>query len=88
MANIKKLTLLHTNDMHGDFLPKTVDGKETGGLPRLSGYAPPASAVCIHLPAFRLCAAGLRYLFFKTQKHRQSSSRPRTWLTESCSSPE
>ena len=38
MTNIKKLTLLHTNDMHGDFLPKTVDGKETGGLPRLSGY--------------------------------------------------
>ena len=29
MGEIKKLTILHSNDMHGDFLPKTVDGKET-----------------------------------------------------------
>ena len=36
--NIKKLTILHSNDMHGDFLPKDVDGKETGGLARLAGY--------------------------------------------------
>ena len=35
---IKKLTLLHSNDMHGDFLPKDKDGKKTGGLPLLSGY--------------------------------------------------
>ena len=38
MGEIKKLTILHSNDMHGDFLPKPVDGKETGGLVRLSGY--------------------------------------------------
>ena len=37
-GNIKKLTILHSNDMHGDFLPKIVDGKETGGLARLAGY--------------------------------------------------
>ncbi len=36
--NIKKLTILHSNDMHGDFLPHDVDGKETAGLARLSGY--------------------------------------------------
>jgi 5'-nucleotidase len=36
--SIKKLTLLHSNDLHGDFLPKETDGKETGGLSRLSGY--------------------------------------------------
>ena len=35
---IRKITLLHSNDMHGDFLPKTEDGFETGGLVRLSGY--------------------------------------------------
>ncbi len=35
---IKKLTILHTNDLHGDFLPKMRDGKEVGGLARLSGY--------------------------------------------------
>ena len=34
----KKLTILHSNDLHGDFLPKVTDGVETGGLPRLSGY--------------------------------------------------
>ena len=36
--SIKKLTILHSNDLHGDFLPKEQDGKETGGLSRLSGY--------------------------------------------------
>ena len=35
---ITKLTILHSNDMHGDFLPKTIDGQEWGGLVRLSGY--------------------------------------------------
>ena len=34
----KKLVLLHSNDMHGDFLPEVRDGKSRGGLPRLSGY--------------------------------------------------
>ncbi len=35
----KKLTLLHSNDIHGDFLPKKDEGgKETGGLALLSGY--------------------------------------------------
>ena len=33
------LTILHSNDMHGDFLPKRpMNGLESGGLPRLSGY--------------------------------------------------
>ncbi|MBP5295254.1 MAG: bifunctional metallophosphatase/5'-nucleotidase, partial [Lachnospiraceae bacterium] len=36
---LKKLTILHSNDMHGDFIPTTDEnGKECGGLPRLSGY--------------------------------------------------
>ena len=34
----KQLTILHSNDLHGDFLPHTADGEETGGLSRLSGY--------------------------------------------------
>ncbi len=33
-----KLTILHSNDLHGDFLPVVQDGQEVGGLPRLSGY--------------------------------------------------
>ncbi len=35
---MKKLTLLHSNDMHGDFMPEVIDGKEYGGMARLSGY--------------------------------------------------
>ncbi len=38
MKNIKKLTILHSNDMHGDFLAEQVDKKLLGGVSRLSGY--------------------------------------------------
>ena len=38
MKNLKKLTILHSNDMHGDFLSKEVDQKLTGGVSMLSGY--------------------------------------------------
>ncbi len=38
MGKFKKLTLLHSNDLHGDFTAKTVDEKLIGGVSRLSGY--------------------------------------------------
>ncbi|MCR4635752.1 MAG: bifunctional metallophosphatase/5'-nucleotidase [Butyrivibrio sp.] len=38
MSNLKKLTLLHSNDMHGDFLAEKVDEKLVGGVSMLSGY--------------------------------------------------
>jgi len=38
MKNLKKLTLLHSNDLHGDFLAEQVDEKLVGGVSRLSGY--------------------------------------------------
>ncbi|MBO4636812.1 MAG: bifunctional metallophosphatase/5'-nucleotidase [Clostridiales bacterium] len=38
MKDLKKLTLLHSNDMHGDFLAEKVDGKLVGGVSLLSGY--------------------------------------------------
>ncbi|MDO4502202.1 MAG: bifunctional UDP-sugar hydrolase/5'-nucleotidase [Coriobacteriia bacterium] len=34
----KKLTLLHSNDLHGDFLAEQVDESLVGGVSRLSGY--------------------------------------------------
>lgn len=35
----KKITILHSNDLHGNFLPTVDDnGKESGGLSRLAGY--------------------------------------------------
>ncbi|MCR5332347.1 MAG: bifunctional metallophosphatase/5'-nucleotidase [Lachnospiraceae bacterium] len=36
--NLKKLTLLHSNDMHGDFLAENVDANLVGGVSMLSGY--------------------------------------------------
>ncbi|MBR6531380.1 MAG: bifunctional metallophosphatase/5'-nucleotidase [Clostridia bacterium] len=38
MSRYKKLTLLHSNDMHGDFLAQNVDEKLVGGVSMLSGY--------------------------------------------------
>ena len=38
MSNLKKLTLLHSNDMHGDFQAEKIDNKLVGGVSRLSGY--------------------------------------------------
>ncbi|MCR4728667.1 MAG: bifunctional metallophosphatase/5'-nucleotidase [Lachnospiraceae bacterium] len=38
MKNTKKLTLLHSNDMHGDFLEENVDSSLVGGVSLLSGY--------------------------------------------------
>lgn len=38
MANIKKLTILHSNDLHGDFLAEEVDSQLIGGVSMLSGY--------------------------------------------------
>jgi len=38
MNRYKKLTLLHSNDMHGDFLAETVDETLVGGVSMLSGY--------------------------------------------------
>jgi 5'-nucleotidase len=38
MGNLKKLTILHSNDMHGDFMAEQKDGKIIGGMSMLSGY--------------------------------------------------
>lgn len=38
MKKLKKLTLLHSNDMHGDFLAEEGRGKLIGGVSILSGY--------------------------------------------------
>lgn len=38
MKNLKKLTILHSNDMHGDFLAEEESGKLIGGVSMLSGH--------------------------------------------------
>ena len=37
-GRLKKLTLLHSNDMHGDFLADDIDSNLVGGVSLLSGY--------------------------------------------------
>lgn len=38
MSRYKELTLLHSNDMHGDFLAEHIDESLVGGVSMLSGY--------------------------------------------------
>ena len=38
MANIKKLTILHSNDLHGDFMAEQVQEDLLGGVSMLAGY--------------------------------------------------
>ncbi|MBE6909232.1 MAG: bifunctional metallophosphatase/5'-nucleotidase [Ruminococcaceae bacterium] len=55
MKNLKKLVLLHSNDMHGDFLAEQVDDKLVGGVSLLSGYV---SKVRQEEPNTLYCIAG------------------------------
>ena len=36
--HLKKLTILHSNDLHGDFLAEEIDSELAGGVSMLSGY--------------------------------------------------
>ena len=38
IKHTKKITILHSNDLHGDFLAEQVDEKLVGGVSMLSGY--------------------------------------------------
>lgn len=38
MKNLKKLILLHSNDLHGDFIAEKIEDEYIGGLSLLSGY--------------------------------------------------
>ena len=51
----KNFTLLHSNDLHGDFLSETVDEKLLGGISMLSGYV---SKVRAETPNSIYCIAG------------------------------
>ena len=53
--NLEKLVLLHSNDMHGDFLAENVDKKLVGGVSRLSGYI---NKVRAEEPNVLYCIAG------------------------------
>ena len=38
MSDLKKITILHSNDLHGDFLAEQVASQLIGGVSMLSGY--------------------------------------------------
>lgn len=38
MSRLKKLTILHSNDLHGDFMSNNIDDTLVGGISMLSGY--------------------------------------------------
>lgn len=55
MERFKNLTLLHSNDMHGDFLAEKVDDKLVGGVSMLSGYI---KQIRSQIPNTVYCIAG------------------------------
>jgi 5'-nucleotidase len=55
MANLKNLTILHSNDLHGDFLAEEIDEELLGGISMLSGYV---SKVRAEVPNTIYCIAG------------------------------
>lgn len=38
MKNLKELTIIHSNDLHGDFMVKEENNELLGGVSMLSGY--------------------------------------------------
>jgi len=68
----KKLTLLHSNDMHGDFLEENVSNELVGGVAMLSGYISKVKAeeknvlYCIAGDMFRGSVIDSEYLGYST----------------------
>ena len=55
MSRYKKLTILHSNDMHGDFTAENIDKALVGGVSLLSGYV---DKVRREIPNTLYCIAG------------------------------
>lgn len=72
MERYKKLTLLHSNDMHGDFLEEKMNDTLVGGVSRLSGYInkvrkeEPNTLYCIAGDMFRGSVIDSEYMGLST----------------------
>ena len=70
--DLEKLVLLHSNDMHGDFLAENVDEKLVGGVSRLSAYInkvraeEPHALYCIAGDMFRGSVIDSEYMGLST----------------------
>lgn len=59
---IRHLTLLHSNDLHGDFLAETLDNRLVGGVSLLSGYL---NKTCQECPNTLYMIAGIMGYFWE-----------------------
>lgn len=75
MKNLKKLTILHSNDMHGDFLAEQIDEKLVGGVSLLLGYV---NQVCWEEPNVLYTVAVQKY-HFTNLKAFLDITPPRRW---------
>jgi len=57
MKNLKKLTILHSNDMHGDFLAEQIDQRLVGGVSLLYKGAKAEEELSAAANALRLLSA-------------------------------
>ena len=62
MKHTKTITILHSNDLHGDFLAEQVDEKLVGGVSMLSGYIEKVQFNLFYYSAFiRECQRGILF---------------------------
>lgn len=72
MGNLRNLTILHSNDLHGDFLAEKIDDKLVGGVSMLSGYVSkvrqenPNTIYCVAGDMFRGSVIDSEYLGLST----------------------
>ena len=64
MKNLKKLTILHSNDMHGDFLAEQIDERLVGGVSLLSGYVNKGDAEVTAADSFKCIVTRLLSAFY------------------------
>ena len=75
MKHTKKITILHSNDLHGDFLAEQVDEKLVGGVSMLSGYIEKVRAEEPNtIYALRAICSGARSLIRSTRGFPPSRS--------------
>ena len=75
MKHTKTITILHSNDLHGDFLAEQVDEKLVGGVSMLSGYIEKVRAEQPNtIYALRAICSGARSLIPNTRGFPPSRS--------------
>ena len=74
MKHTKTITILHSNDLHGDFLAEQVDEKLVGGVSMLSGYIEKVRAEQPNTIYVQVICSGARSLIPNTRGFPPSRS--------------